>query len=215
MTKKSTTTCAFAVFSAYPQLALAHHAMDGQTPDSLAQGLLSGLAHPVIGLDHLSIVLLLGAVCARLKRPLAPLLGFVSATLLGCALHVQRLDLPRVELVLALSVLGLGAWALFGAARSARFAACAAASGVLHGYAYGESIVGAEATPLAAYLVGFALVQLALAAAMVQFAKRARAAEPARAAAVHLTRARAFPIVAALAVACVALGALALYGQNV
>jgi urease accessory protein len=32
----------------------------------------------------------------------------------------------------------------------------------VHGYAYGESIVGAEPTPLVAYLAGFTLIQLAI-----------------------------------------------------
>jgi urease accessory protein len=31
--------------------ALAHHAMDGQTPSTFVQGLLSGLGHPVIVLS--------------------------------------------------------------------------------------------------------------------------------------------------------------------
>jgi urease accessory protein len=35
----------------------------------------------------------------------------------------------------------------------------AVAAGFFHGYAYGEAVIGAEATPLAAYLVGLALVQ--------------------------------------------------------
>jgi urease accessory protein len=38
----------------------------------------------------------------------------------------------------------------------------AAVSGIFHGYAYGESIVGAEMTPLWAYLLGLALVQLVI-----------------------------------------------------
>src|SRR5690606_36318240 len=33
------------------------------------------------------------------------------------------------------------------------------AAGVVHGYAYGESVVGAQPAPLLAYLVGFTLVQ--------------------------------------------------------
>ena len=37
--------------------AFAHHAMDGQMPTSFAQGLLSGLAHPVIGPDHLAFII--------------------------------------------------------------------------------------------------------------------------------------------------------------
>jgi urease accessory protein len=36
------------------------------------------------------------------------------------------------------------------------------AAGAVHGYAYGESIVGAETQPLAAYIVGFAMIQYGL-----------------------------------------------------
>ena len=38
-------------------------------------------------------------------------------------------------------------------------------AGVFHGYAYGESIVGAERAPLAAYMVGFAVIQYCIAVA--------------------------------------------------
>jgi urease accessory protein len=61
--------------------------------------------------------------------------------------------------VIALGVLLAAQWK--GGPRM--LAALALAAGVFHGYAYGESIVGAEPTPLFAYLVGFSLVQLAIA----------------------------------------------------
>ena len=38
-----------------------------------------------------------------------------------------------------------------------------AGAGLFHGWAYGESIFGAEQTPLIAYLAGFSLVQLVVA----------------------------------------------------
>jgi urease accessory protein len=38
-----------------------------------------------------------------------------------------------------------------------------AVSGVMHGYAYGEAIVGAETTPLLAYLSGFTVMQFVIA----------------------------------------------------
>ena len=38
-------------------------------------------------------------------------------------------------------------------------AALLAVAGVFHGYAYGESIVGAETAPLAAYMIGFGVIQ--------------------------------------------------------
>jgi urease accessory protein len=146
--------------------AFAHHGMDGKVPSSLFQGLISGLLHPVIGLDHLAMVLLVGAFCGAFRQGFAPVATFVGASLVGCFVHVARLDLPHAEKVLAASVLlaGLAACAATRAPRLITillFGAC----GILHGYAYGESIVGAEATPLVAYLVGFSLIQLTLAAA--------------------------------------------------
>ena len=38
-----------------------------------------------------------------------------------------------------------------------------AVAGFAHGYAFGESIVGAEATPLAGYFVGLIIIQIAVA----------------------------------------------------
>jgi urease accessory protein len=60
-------------------------------------------------------------------------------------------------------------------------AGTATAAGIFHGYAYGESIIGAEMTPLLAYLAGFALIQLIIAFAAYQagrFACRQVGEEP-------------------------------------
>ena len=38
----------------------AHHPTGGNTPDTFSSGLLSGLAHPIIGIDHLIFLILLG-----------------------------------------------------------------------------------------------------------------------------------------------------------
>src|SRR5262249_57584778 len=40
--------------------AFAHHMMGGRTPSTFMEGLLSGLGHPVIGLDHLAFLLAVG-----------------------------------------------------------------------------------------------------------------------------------------------------------
>ena len=47
----------------------------------------------------------------------------------------------------------------------------AAVAGIFHGYAYGEAIVGAEITPLIAYLAGFAIIQGAIALGTFYIAK--------------------------------------------
>ncbi len=144
--------------------ASAHHAMGGTLPSNAWQGLLSGLAHPVLGLDHLAFVIAAGLLAAFHRRGASIPLAFVAASFAGTGLHLLALNLPAPELVISLSVL------LFGALLVARrrenllgVVGLAAFAGVFHGYAYGESIVGAESTPLGAYLLGLAAVQLAIA----------------------------------------------------
>lgn len=149
--------------------ALAHHAMDGETPTTFSQGLLSGLAHPVIGLDHLAFVLglawLLSMLPAALRLGLAA--AFVIGSLLGTAIHLQSVDLPAVELLVSLTVLAAGIAVLLRRAPPVALLWIALPlAGVFHGYAYGESIIGAEAGALAGYLIGFALIQFGLIAAI-------------------------------------------------
>lgn len=139
--------------------AWAHHAMGGVLPGTAWQGLLSGLGHPVIGLDHLAFVLGVGAMARLVGRMvLAPLL-FVTGTVVGCALHVRGFSLPAPELVIALTVAVAAALVAWRAKPPAGYLeALLPVAGVFHGYAYGESIVGAETAPLAAYIFGFATI---------------------------------------------------------
>jgi urease accessory protein len=147
-----------------PMLAQAHHAMDGALPGNVFEGFLSGLAHPVIGLDHFVFVLAMGAACYYFGRRVIGIAAFLVAALAGTMLHVQQATLPYAEFWVAASLVVLGiavlraAPALKGVAGAILFAA----AGVVHGYAYGESIVGAEQAPLLAYLVGFTVVQSAI-----------------------------------------------------
>jgi len=185
-----------------PAVAQAHHNMDGRTPASFMDGLLSGLAHPVIGLDHLAMVLLIGAYCGTTRQGLRPLLAFVGAALVGCLVHVARLDLPQAEAGVAASLvlLGLAATAL-ARPRPGVVLALLGSFGLFHGYAYGESIVGAEPTPLVAYLLGLGVVQSALGGLVwrVSRPRREGALEPARLSALRV-----------LGLAGVAIGAAAL-----
>ena len=143
--------------------AFAHHAMDGKAPVTFLQGLLSGIAHPVIGLDHLAFVLAAAWVLSRVATlPRVTLAAsFVAAAVAGTVLHLALVDVPRSELLVALTVVLAGVAVAWRRATPAALLWIALpVAGVLHGYAYGESIVGAEPTPLAAYLLGFGLVQL-------------------------------------------------------
>jgi len=145
--------------------ALAHHPMGGMTPETFSQGLLSGLGHPIIGLDHFAFLVVAMLLVWTLKgapRFLVPL-AFIGATIAGTVLHLGAANIPMSETLVAITVI-IGAVLALTRSTPGAFAlgVIFAASGILHGYAYGESIIGAETTPLLAYLAGFAAIQYAL-----------------------------------------------------
>ena len=153
--------------------ASAHHVMGGKIPTTFAEGFLSGLGHPVIGLDHLAFLLAIGvAVGVGGLNLVLPLL-FVVASAIGVTLHVNGVNLPGAEIVVAVSVLFAGFLIARGRALPVSlWAILFAAAGLFHGYAFGESIFGAERSPLHAYLLGLIIVQSALTVGTALFVRR-------------------------------------------
>jgi len=145
--------------------ALAHHPMGGEVPGTLMDGLMSGLAHPILGVDHLAALVAVGLIAARGAGLLATPGAWVLGMLAGVGLHMAGIGLLFGEALVAGSVLALGL-ALFapGALSRSALLALVGAGGFMHGHALAESIIGAEATPLVAYLTGLAIVQVGLAA---------------------------------------------------
>jgi urease accessory protein len=153
--------------------ALAHHPMGGATPATLVQGLLSGLGHPVIGLDHLAALVGIGLVSSRFSRGLTLPAFWIVAMAAGVGLHLAGADLPLTEVLVALSVLAIGIAATVRSTLPyAVVALLFAAGGAMHGYALGETIVGAEATPVMAYLMGLVAIQLTLTTGIAFAARR-------------------------------------------
>ena len=146
------------------QPALAHHVMDGELPSTFWQGLLSGLGHPIIGIDHFAFIVGVGLTSFLVGRIALLPLFFIAGTVIGCFVHLQDFDLPGSEAAIAFSLVVLAA--IVGMRTRIPIGLIAilfAAAGILHGYAYGESIVGAEPAPLGAYVAGFALIQYGIA----------------------------------------------------
>jgi urease accessory protein len=155
------------VLIAAAQPAWAHHVMDSKLPQTFLQGLLSGLGHPVIGIDHLAAVVGVGILAALAGRSAAVVLAFSVAVIAGVGLHLTNVDLPASELFVGLTTLLLGALVILRQSMSAALAAILfAVAGLVHGYALGESIVGAEPAPLSAYLIGLLVVQTAIGVAV-------------------------------------------------
>lgn len=164
------------VLSLLAASAHAHHVMDKELPQTFLQGLLSGVGHPLIGLDHAAFIICVGFFLALVERGLMGIAAMVGGSLIGAALFQWQIELPWGEALVALSVVLVGimlftrrviatGWLLFGLA----------VAGVFHGYAYGESIFGAETSPLGAYLLGLSLIQCAVAGAAWFAHRRLRA----------------------------------------
>jgi len=143
---------------------LAHHALSGKLPGNGWEGFLSGLAHPVIGFDHFAFVVAVGLLAATKRQGIGLPIAFVLAALVGTGMHLWSFNLPIPEILVSASVLVFGG--MLAMQRSPNFwilLGLSAIAGLFHGYAYGESIIGAEMSPLFAYLLGFTAIQIAIA----------------------------------------------------
>ena len=119
-------------------------------------GLVSGLLHPLTGMDHLIAMVAVGIWGAQLGAPAIWVLPitFPLVMAFGGVLGVLRIPLPMPEVVIALSALVLGA--AVAARLRMPFGAAAVIVGVFaifHGHAHGAELPSA-ANPLA-YGVGF------------------------------------------------------------
>jgi urease accessory protein len=139
---------------------LAHHPMGGATPSNLFQGLMSGLAHPMIEPSHFVAIVAIGLLAAFKRQGAMIPAAFILAAMAGTGLHLAKVAIPGLEFLVSASILMLGGFlAMKNSPNTMVVAALAAIAGIFHGYAYGEAIVGAEATPLLAYLAGFTAIQ--------------------------------------------------------
>ena len=144
--------------------AFAHHPLGGMTPQTAMHGFLSGVGHPVIGFDHLAFIIGVGLIAAFHRNKLAMPAAFVAGTVGGTMLTLAAVSLPLAEIVITGSVVAAGVVAMRGKIMDLRVAAIlAAAAGLFHGWAYGAAVIGAETTPVIAYLVGFGMIQMLIA----------------------------------------------------
>jgi urease accessory protein len=168
-----------ATTAAMPVPALAHHAMGGAAPATAWEGFMSGIAHPVIGLDHLAFLVAAGVLAAAAPRRGGAwaLVAFLGAGLLGAFLHLGGVGLGPVEAVVALSVLLAGAALLAPPARlpvaaPAWLALAFAAAGLFHGHAYAEAVAGSGSAPIVAYLLALVVVQATFGLGVMAVAQR-------------------------------------------
>lgn len=135
--KRSLRRPAFALFATLLLLAGPGHAH----VDKASSGFVSGLLHPVFGIDHFLAMLSVGIVSAQLggRHVWGVPSAFVVAMVSGAVAGLQGYAIPFLEIGIALSVVLLGAAIVL--IRNARLFHAVyifvAFFGLLHGYAHG------------------------------------------------------------------------------
>jgi urease accessory protein len=112
----------------------------------LADGFVSGLQHPVSGLDHMLAMIAVGLWGAQLGAPALWMLPvtFPLVMAMGGLLGIRGVPLPAVEPAIAASALLLGSAVLLAwRPVLALSLALAGAFGLFHGYAHGAELPGA------------------------------------------------------------------------
>lgn len=145
-------------------LAFAHHPLGGAMPANFFEGLLSGFGHPIIGLDHFAFIIAAGLLAWRLGSPIRLVLSFILATAIGSLMISSGVEISITESIVLFSVAVIGillaAKNMPGIMQMQTFYIVA---GFFHGCAYGGAVIGAEPTPIIAYLTGFIVIQSGIA----------------------------------------------------
>ncbi len=127
------------------------HVQQGQ-----AQGLVTGLLHPVSGLDHVLAMIAVGLWGAQLGRPAVWVLPVTFPMVMACGgfLGLVGIGLPGIEAGIALSVLLLGLMvALEAKPKLAVAAVLVGAFAIFHGHAHGTELPAGQSGLL--YSIGF------------------------------------------------------------
>lgn len=115
-------------------------------------GLLSGLAHPLLGPDHLLFLLALALV--GLQSRLRWMLALLITGLVGSALGLLLPGLPGTEALVSFSLVAVGLVLFHRLPTPVLLPAFA-----LHGYALSAAVLGWTSAPVAFYLLGLLLSQ--------------------------------------------------------
>jgi urease accessory protein len=134
----------------WPAAAFAH------TQAGEAIGLMSGLKHPVSGLDHVLAMIAVGLWGAQLGAPAIWVLpvAFPMVMAIGGMLGLLGVPLPGMEIGIAASAILLGAVVMTELRPPPALAAVLVAFfAIFHGYAHGHELPGGESALL--YSIGF------------------------------------------------------------
>ena len=132
-------------------------------PANFFEGLLSGFGHPIIGLDHFAFIIAAGLLAWKLGSPVRLVMSFIAATAVGSLVISSGVTISITESIVLASVAIVGILLATNKMPSVtQIQIFYLIAGFFHGCAYGGAVIGAESTPIVAYLIGFSIIQSAI-----------------------------------------------------
>ncbi|BAY25443.1 hydrogenase accessory protein [Calothrix sp. NIES-2100] len=127
------------------------------------EGLLWGIADPVISLNRLASLVAIGLLSAGIIRGALIAASFGSAAAFGMVIHLFHVNIPGVQIGIATSTIAFGAMLMMlNKPNSVVLSVIGAIAGLLHGYAGAESVMDTGIMPLVIYVLGVTLTQCAV-----------------------------------------------------
>ncbi|BAY33554.1 hydrogenase accessory protein [Nostoc carneum NIES-2107] len=127
------------------------------------EGLLWGIANPVVSLNSLASILAIGFLCAGMNRGALLAASFLSASVFGTVIHLFYANLVGAEIGIAASTIAIGAMLIMSIQPNwLLLSVLGAIAGLFHGYAGAESIINTEIMPLVIYILGVTVTQCAV-----------------------------------------------------
>ncbi|MEA5554760.1 HupE/UreJ family protein [Anabaena cylindrica UHCC 0172] len=127
------------------------------------EGLIWGIADPVIGLNRLAGIVAIGLLSAKFAGGIWIIGSFLLAAFCGQLIHLCQLNVPGAEIVLAICTIVFGVILVLPTPNSRLaciiISAISAIAGLSQGYVDSQAILGAETLTLVVYIAGVTLTQ--------------------------------------------------------
>jgi len=146
----------------FPSLVEAHHPLIGGNMENFSDGFLSGVGHPILGLDHLAFIFGIGLISYITQKFYSFAFTFLAGTLLGLVSIYFGLYLPFYEVIVSLTLILLS-YVILSRKRVNFKGVLFSTFGIFHGWAYGAILLDEPSfnfNILFGYSLGLFLTQL-------------------------------------------------------
>jgi urease accessory protein len=127
------------------------------------EGFIWGIADPVINLNHLAGIVVIGLLASMVGRGAWVAATFIIATIAGTAIYLSPLTLPSSSMAIAISTIIFGMMLVIPIKLNwGILAILSVIAGLFQGYANGESTLGLGIATSITYIIGVTLTHTAI-----------------------------------------------------